>query len=343
LEEAPPILREAIEEARACGAHDVERMALHDLGIATGMLGDGQQSLALVEESLALARAADDRLLLSRCFINVPAIMYANGERKERVLSLSREGLDRSRRSMDHATTSWIARNIGDFLAFEGSLDEALVYTEEAIGAARAVGEVGKVADTLGLRAVIRFAKGDREGAQAAIAESRRATRTFEPQEAIYHTLFDAVFLWTDDAPAAFRSLSEELHSTAVAPATLLDAGLIAARMALRIGDAAGLERSVSLFMDVAARCSGPVRVLQVRWMDALRGEDREAGAATLRAIAREFEEIGYRLPAADCHADAALLAERASLDPAPDLADARRLYAACGAVPILQEIRQPA
>ncbi|HEV8053740.1 MAG TPA: AAA family ATPase, partial [Candidatus Limnocylindrales bacterium] len=86
LEEAPPILREAIEEARACGAHDVERTALHDLGIATGMLGDGQQSLALVEESLALARAADDRLLLSRCFINVPAIMYANGETKERIL-----------------------------------------------------------------------------------------------------------------------------------------------------------------------------------------------------------------------------------------------------------------
>jgi len=44
-------------------------------------------------------------------------------------------------------------------------------------------------------------------------------------------------------------------------------------------------------------------------------------------------------LPAADCHADAALLAARAGLDPTDDEEEARRLYAACGAVPLLGDL----
>lgn len=55
--------------------------------------------------------------------------------------------------------------------------------------------------------------------------------------------------------------------------------------------------------------------------------------------MADEFEAIGYRLPAADCHADAALLAGRADLDPTAYEVEARRLYAACGAVPLLGEL----
>jgi tetratricopeptide (TPR) repeat protein len=342
LADAPSILREAIEEARACGAEEVERMALHDLGIATGMLGDSRQALALVEESLDLARAANDRLLLTRCYINVPPMMYSNGETNERILPLCSEGLDRARRSMDHASVSWIAQNTAENLAFAGRLSEALPYTDEAIRTARTVGELTRLPWCLGQRGFIRLAMGDREGARADIGESRRTTSTVEPQSAIYDTQFEALFLSPDDPSAACRSLSEALRSTAVSPVSLLDAAPIAARMALRIGDASSLVSSVGIFLDVAARCSGPVRVLQGRWMDALRG-DLATGAATLRAVAGEFEAIGYPLPAADCHADAAVLAERAGLDAAPDLAEARRLYAACGAVPLLMEIRQPA
>lgn len=108
--------------------------------------------------------------------------------------------------------------------------------------------------------------------------------------------------------------------------------------MALRIGDASSLASSVAMFLDVAASCSGPVRVLEARWMDALRG-DPVTAAGALRLVAGEFEGIGSPLQSADCYADAALLAGRAGLDAAPDLAAARRLYAACGAVPLVQEI----
>jgi len=63
------------------------------------------------------------------------------------------------------------------------------------------------------------------------------------------------------------------------------------------------------------------------------------AGCPALRAAADEFEAIDYRLPAADCHADAALLAGRAGQDPTAEQANALRLYAACGAVPLLGEL----
>jgi hypothetical protein len=63
------------------------------------------------------------------------------------------------------------------------------------------------------------------------------------------------------------------------------------------------------------------------------------ASTPALRAVADEFEAIGYRLPAADCRADAALLARRAGLDPTADETEARRLYAACSAVPWLGEL----
>jgi tetratricopeptide (TPR) repeat protein len=338
LEQAPPILREAIEEARACGAEHVERMALHDLGIATGMLGDVRVSLDLVEESMDLARAAQDRALMTRCYINVPAIMSGNGETNLRILPLCLEGLERARRSMDHATVSWIAQNVADLLTYEGRLREALPFVEEALVTARTVGEAGRMAVCLGQRAWARLLMGDRDGARSDLRESRRIAAAVEPQSAIFDTAFESLFLWRDDPSTACRLLSDALHSTALAPASLLDAAPIAARMALRLGDATRLRSSVAPVISVDERCGGPVRALQRRWMEALTG-DPATSCAALRAVGKELEEIGYRLPAADCHADAAVMAERAGLDSALDVADGRRLYAACGAEPWLGEL----
>ena len=154
----------------------------------------------------------------------------------------------------------------------------------------------------------------------------------------IFGAMFDALFLWPDDPSAACRSIAAALRSPDVAPRSLLDTAPNVARMALRVGDAASLASSIAAYASVAERCSGPIRALQRRWIEALPGEPA-AGCLALRAVADEFEAIAYRLPAADCHADAAVLAERAGVDPTLDLAEAVRLYAACGAVPLLGEL----
>ena len=167
LEDAPPILREAIEEARACRADDVTRIALHDLGIATCFLGDVRTGVAMAEESMELARAANDRALMTRCYINVPTLMSGNGEMNDRIMPIYKEGLDQARRSMDHATASWIAQNIGALAVFQGRLDDAALYVEEALAAARTLGEVGRIAGSVGERGFFRLTIGDRAGARA--------------------------------------------------------------------------------------------------------------------------------------------------------------------------------
>jgi hypothetical protein len=314
-------------------------MALHDLGVATGMLGDSRESLALVEQSMELARAANDRYLMSRCYINVPAIRQSNGETTAEIMPLLLEGLDRARRSMDHSSASWIAENVASVLAFEGRLEEALTYAEEAVVNAGVVGEQGRLAACTAARAFIRLAMGDRAGSRAEVEGSRRRFRSQEPQSMIYDAVFDAFFGWPDDPLAACRSISDALHSPDAAPASLLDTAPIAARMALRLGDAARLASALAAFVAVAGRCSGPLRAMQRRWLEALRAGEASA-ISVLHTVADEFEAIGYRLPAADCHADAALLSGRAGLDPIEDEAAARRLYTACGAVPVLDEPR---
>ena len=114
LEEAPPILRQAIDEARACGASDVERLAIHELAVAVGMLGDLAKSETLVLNSLELARAAADHWLLSRCYINVVAVRSGNGATTDVSMPLALEGLDRAHRSADHVLASWIGQNVAD-------------------------------------------------------------------------------------------------------------------------------------------------------------------------------------------------------------------------------------
>ena len=339
LEEAPPILMAAIEEARACGADEVERVALHDLGVAKGFLGDAHGGLVLVEQSMELARAANDRFLLTRCYINVPAIMTGNGETNTRIMPIYVEGLERARRSMDHSATSWITQNLADSLTIQGRLREALPYVEEAIASAHLIGEAGgRLAGGFAQRAWVRLAMGDREGARADLELSRQASSVIEPQAAAYHSVFDALFLWPDDPSAAFRLLVAVFDSPDVAPVSVIDTTPLAARMAVRIGDVPSLARAVEMYLDVAARCTGPLRELQRRSLQALTDEPG-AGGAALRAVAAEYEAMDYSLPAADAFADAAILARRAGLDPTSDEAAAGRLYAASNAVPWLGEL----
>ena len=99
---------------------------------------------------MELARAADDRVLLGRCYINVPAIMLGNGELATDILPIMAEGLERTRRSLDHTATSWIVQNRADLLVMVGRFPEALADAEEALAEARLIGEPGRIQGCLG-------------------------------------------------------------------------------------------------------------------------------------------------------------------------------------------------
>ena len=340
LDEAPAILRLAVEDAQACGADDMERMALHDLAIAEGMLGDPRESVDLIKRSMELARAADDRVLLMRCYINVPAIMLGNGELAADILPIMAEGLASTRRSLDHSATSWIVQNRADVLTMVGRLPEALADAEEAIAEARLIGEPGRIQGCLGERAWVRSHMGDRQGAIDDHAESRTVAGQAEPQAVIYDALMDALIEWPSNQTNAARRIAVAAESPDAAPASLLDAAPVGIRMAFRADESAAMHALAERFLRVADRCTGPVVELQRRGCRALLEAPAEA-LGELTEVATAFERIDYPLPAANAWADAALIAERLGRsDDVVAFADrARALYAACSASPLLGDV----
>ena len=309
---------------------------MHDLAVAQGMLGDPQESVELIKRSMELARAADDRVLLGRCFINVPAIMSGNGELAADILPIMAEGLERARRSLDHTTTSWIVQNRADLLTIVGRLPEALADAEEALAEARLIGEPGRIQGCLGERAWVRFHTGDREGAAADVAQSRINQGQAEPQAIIYDALLDALSEWPADPSTAARRISIAAGSPDIAPASLLDAAPVGIRMGLR-ADESAMRALIERFLRVAERTTGPFTELECRWFSALL-EPPDVALPAVMDVASAFGAIDYPYQAADAWTDAALLAQRLGRsDEVGVLAlKAQALYAACSGMPML-------
>ncbi len=88
-----------------------------------------------------MARAANDRLLLTRCDNNLPSVMLGNGSPLVEVLPIAHEGLEVLRRSGDNVSLAWLARTIGDAMFDRGEIREAMACFEEALVAADAIDE----------------------------------------------------------------------------------------------------------------------------------------------------------------------------------------------------------
>ena len=337
LEEAPAMLRLAIADAEACGADDMARMAMHDLAVAVGMLGDPAESVGLIKRSMELARAADDRVLLGRCYINVPAIMLGNGELAADILPIMAEGLASTRRSLDHTATGWIVQNRADVLTMVGRLPEAMADAEEALAEARLIGEPGRIQGCLGERTWVRLHTGDRAGAMADLAEGRTIEGQAEPQAIIYEALMDALIEWPLDPTTAARRIAAAAESPDAAPASLLDAAPVGIRMAFRAEETAAIRALAERFLAVADLCTGPVVEIQRRGVRALLATPAET-LPELAEVATDFERIEYPLLAADAWADAAFVAHRLGrAEEVQTYADkARALYEACSAMPML-------
>lgn len=335
IDDAPAILRRAIDEARACGADRVERWALHDLGVAMSMLGRVAESLPLIEESRRLAIEAGDRLLLSRCAINLPAVMDGNGEPSERTVPILLEGIERARRSVNRDAVSWIAANLADVLEADGRLAEAMAYRDEAIAAAEALGDRQDLASRTIGRGWTMFLRGEREAAIRQVEAGLAIGAVTEPQAEIYPVIWDAWVRWPAHAREVVRALDDAVARRTTASFGIFIGGLWLARLALRIGDEAVLRRGIDAVMRGAEGCSGPIRAADRRWLAGL-GLAPAEGAEAVAGAARDLAALSRLLPAADAFADAALLAAGAGLDATPFASEAERLYAACGAVPVL-------
>ncbi len=134
--------------------------------------------------------------------------MLGNGELAADILPIMAEGLERTRRSLDHTATSWIVQNRADLLVMVGRFPEALADAEEALAEARLIGEPGRIQGCLAERAWVRFHVGDRQGAIDDLAEGRTVEGQAEPQAIIYEALMDALIEWPADPISAARRIA---------------------------------------------------------------------------------------------------------------------------------------
>jgi tetratricopeptide (TPR) repeat protein len=307
VEDAVPILERAVEEARASSSERTLRWAIHDLGIALMFLNRSDEAVILLEESKRRAEEAGDRDLLSRCYINLPAVRLGRGDDPAPLAEIVDEGLQLARRSARLHTIAWLAANQADIMLDIGRLDEALECQQEAIQRAQAI-----ASPQLSLywrhMLYVQALRGDTDAALEAFEEAERDAADVEPQVAESVPLSRAWRTWQDDPAEATRRLARWTSENADLLAASSKAALLLARMALRVGDADALGQGVSLCQERLRGEEAETFRAKDAWVGGLaRGGDSQA----VEQAAAILERHGYLVQAADAWADAALLAAR--------------------------------
>ena len=208
VEEAVPILERAIAEARACSCEPTLRWATHNLGASLAFLEHQDEAVALLEESFRMAREAEDRGLLMRCYINLPAVRYGRGDPLGPLIDMLDDGLRTARRAAATHSLAWLAGNRAEFSREMGRLDEALAHADEAVCNAPVISPSHWSARLLS-RALIHRYRGEPEEALRDLEEAERIGGDLEPQVAALHPLNVALRDWPEDAPGAAAALAD--------------------------------------------------------------------------------------------------------------------------------------
>jgi class 3 adenylate cyclase/tetratricopeptide (TPR) repeat protein len=333
VEQAPELLKQAIAEGQAAGAARVESQATHDLGVTMSHLGSAAEGIALVERSFALAREAQDRALLIRCYINLPTTIVEAGGDYLRAVAMYEEGLTLARRAVNRSAQAWLCTNLGATLATLGRLEEAVAIHREGIAAGEAVGFFRRGLPELAMTLVL---AGRYEEALATWEQAREVESDPEPQMELYWTGTEALLRWRDDPQHSVEMLDAALRRRDHVQSGFFDTCRWLVRMAARTGQIERLEPGLAALRAGAAAELGPLLPLHVRWLEALIGPPSEERAAEIGEVATALEEMGHRLLAADALADAALVARRAGVPSEVLESGATDRYDACGTTPVL-------
>ncbi len=307
VDEAVPLLEEAVAEAEAVDDAQTLRWASHDLGVALGMLGDHDAAVTRVEESMRLAREAGDLNLVMRCYINLPAMCSARGDDIRPLVEMAIDGIGHARRAAAGSVVCWLAGNVSGFLRELGRLDEALDYADEAVVTTEAH-VPGNLAMTLSDRASLHRLRGELPAARRDESRVAELDLAVEPQVKAHHLFARVAERWASDPKGALGMLADSISAE---PDSIDEHGKIAlwyARGSLRLGDDDGVAWAVSIAEAFSDRSTSS-QLAQRDWIAGLSDGSR---GRTVEAAAQGLEELGLLTAAADAWADAALLAARA-------------------------------
>jgi len=328
--EAVPILEQAVADARAVSVADVERRAVHDLGIALEYTGRSGEGLSMMELSMEMARAAADQELLLRCYINVSAFLATATWETVRATELMRDGLDRARRGGQRRIACFLASNLASTEWERGNGDLAAQLLEEARGYAVEVGDEQLLGMAFGYTATRLVLYGRLDEARE-WAEMGRQHGSDEPQGGGAWASVVALMSWPDDSRAAVSEMARQLRDADIDERVQRDL----ARLAVRTGQVSEIQE----FLKGKQRMTSGAPRLEAEavWRDTLLLEPSKDGVDSITRLAEKCLSIGELLTAAEALADAALLASRAGLPQAAGLAArSREIYERIGARPVI-------
>jgi len=305
LQSAQEVAATAVDEARASGAADVHRWALHEEGVIRGLQGDASGGLEYLRQSYDLAVEADDRELLLRCCTNIPSTQLNSGYPLTEADELLTRGVNLARRSAAYGSLAFLLENKTELSWLRGEFADMIEQSEEQIDAATRAGTAGILTCALAYEADACWALGRREEALEwleRVASRSKAERGHLDQLLVTQSRLEL----ERDPEGALARLTRHRAEFEGYPNAELNVALWLARMAYRVGDERALEEATAT-QERHAEVGGPLRRLEHDWTVALRADD-EAGLTKLSA---DFAAYEYRLYAAEVLVDAALAAAR--------------------------------
>jgi class 3 adenylate cyclase/tetratricopeptide (TPR) repeat protein len=274
--------------------------ALNNIGTARVYRGD-PAGIANLEESIAIAESMRSPWDIVRGYINLAAAMFELGDLR-RAGELHEKALPLARSFGMGASTRFITSQLVECHYFAGEWDQAMRMADELIAEVEAGRPDSLDAPVRSLRARIRFARGDREGAladseRAVVAASvTRDAQIVNPTLGLHARLLTRLGRREDAAAAADELLRSEARKSAV------DAILDLVFAADELGRRDEVTRLVTSIANVTTRVDAARRWLAGDFIGAAEALERAGdlpNAAFCRLCAAEhFVTAGRRADA---------------------------------------------
>jgi len=341
FEEAERHLRLALEMADRVADEVVRAHAIASLAFVFQQTQRADESLALFEDALALARRAGDLPLLLRVLVHIEGALEEFRGDYHRAIELAHEGLELAKRSGNTANVAWTTQMLSDLAIDLGRLDESGHWAMQALEASRAVGDAIVTGYSLERIAYLHAFRAEPDEAERRLAQARPILdENPEP--------------WLQGwAPLVAGHIAQARGRDHDAARILADGArpllsrifvwggknllLECVRSLVRVGR----TEDAQVFRDrleILAAASAPTRAM-LAWAEGLL-EPRPAGAQRrLVAAATDLERLENRIELGRCLIDLAAAERRIGADPTATAARARDILVGCGATLFVREL----
>jgi class 3 adenylate cyclase/tetratricopeptide (TPR) repeat protein len=330
--EAEAPLRRSVEMAARVGAPVVQGHAAISLGIVLLHLGRVADGMALMEEGWRIANEAQHLELLLRAHNAMPSCLMDYAPDYERGRQMLMDGIELSRRSGRRDHEAWMWGNVGNYAFDQGRLDEMERAADMSHEIGRSQSNPYALASANVLRAQLAFLRDDLDAARTYEDEAMLQLPPLRERQAIPYQYL--ILGWI--ARAAGQE-EEELQR-------YLDAlELLGDDLMTGMADELLSETVRALVRRGRETEAGPIleqlrRVAVGRpnaeafqwWAEGV----AEGDPARLRAAADRFAELTRSIDEGRVRLDLA----DAGVEPEANLANARELFAACGAEVYLRQ-----